>query len=336
MTEQNTLNINIKSEENTMAIDITAKINFKMSNLLHLCTIKSPTLSAFISSKCNSYHALEKCEGVKFSNKNNETQLIEKNENTIPEQKTYKNALLIGCNYKKTEYELNGCINDANNIKKLLTDIYGFDNTELMTDDTPILPTKNNILTGITRLLNNANCGDILFLSFSGHGLNIKDRNMDETDLLDEVIVSLDLNYIIDDELNSLIRSHLKKDVTLFALFDSCHSGTMLDLRYHYLDSTTSNKDTEELKYLEMEGNIVMISGCMDKQTSMDVYIRSAKMYQGIMTAVFLDTIKKNPDVSWNDLLTTMRSELKLAKYSQIPQLSSGKKLDVTLKFLHA
>jgi hypothetical protein len=243
---------------------------------------------------------------------------------------------LIGCNYKKTEYELNGCINDANNIKKLLTDIYGFDNTELMTDDTPILPTKNNILTGITRLLNNANCGDILFLSFSGHGLNIKDRNMDETDLLDEVIVSLDLNYIIDDELNSLIRSHLKKDVTLFALFDSCHSGTMLDLRYHYLDSTTSNKDTEELKYLEMEGNIVMISGCMDKQTSMDVYIRSAKMYQGIMTAVFLDTIKKNPDVSWNDLLTTMRSELKLAKYSQIPQLSSGKKLDVTLKFLHA
>ena len=65
MTEQNTLNINIKSEENTMAIDITAKINFKMSNLLHLCTIKSPTSSAFIGSKGNSYHALEKCEGVK-------------------------------------------------------------------------------------------------------------------------------------------------------------------------------------------------------------------------------------------------------------------------------
>ena len=33
--------------------------------VLHLCTIKSPTLSAFIGSKVNSYHALEKCEGVK-------------------------------------------------------------------------------------------------------------------------------------------------------------------------------------------------------------------------------------------------------------------------------
>ena len=32
--------------------------------ILHLCTIKSPTSSAFIGSKGNSYHALEKCEGV--------------------------------------------------------------------------------------------------------------------------------------------------------------------------------------------------------------------------------------------------------------------------------
>ena len=33
-------------------------------NLLHLCTIKSPTSLAFISSKGNSYHAQEMCEGV--------------------------------------------------------------------------------------------------------------------------------------------------------------------------------------------------------------------------------------------------------------------------------
>ena len=31
---------------------------------LQLCTIKSPSSSAFIGSKGNSYHALEKCEGV--------------------------------------------------------------------------------------------------------------------------------------------------------------------------------------------------------------------------------------------------------------------------------
>jgi hypothetical protein len=36
--------------------------------LLHLCTIKSPTSSAFISSEGNSYHAQEMCEGVKLEN----------------------------------------------------------------------------------------------------------------------------------------------------------------------------------------------------------------------------------------------------------------------------
>ncbi len=33
-------------------------------NVLYLCTSKTPTLSADLSVKCNSYHALEKCEGV--------------------------------------------------------------------------------------------------------------------------------------------------------------------------------------------------------------------------------------------------------------------------------
>jgi hypothetical protein len=42
----------------------TCNIRFICKYMLHLCTIKSPTSSAFISSKGNSYHALEKCEGV--------------------------------------------------------------------------------------------------------------------------------------------------------------------------------------------------------------------------------------------------------------------------------
>jgi len=38
-------------------------------HLLHLCTSKTPTKSADLSVKCNSYHALEKCEGVKEKGK---------------------------------------------------------------------------------------------------------------------------------------------------------------------------------------------------------------------------------------------------------------------------
>jgi len=36
--------------------------------ILHICTSKTPTLSADLTGKVNSYHALEKCEGVKISN----------------------------------------------------------------------------------------------------------------------------------------------------------------------------------------------------------------------------------------------------------------------------
>jgi hypothetical protein len=50
------------------------------------------------------------------------------------------------------------------------------------------------------------------------------------------------------------------------------------------------------------------------------------------MTWSFLDTVNKNPNLTWKDLLTNMRSALKTSKYQQIPQLSSGKKLDLSAK----
>lgn len=68
----------------------------------------------------------------------------------------------------------------------------------------------------------------------------------------------------------------------------------------------------------------------MDNQTSADAYINSK--YQGAMTWSFLDTVNKTPNLTWIELITTMRSSLKTSTYQQIPQLSSGKKLDLTAK----
>jgi hypothetical protein len=50
------------------------------------------------------------------------------------------------------------------------------------------------------------------------------------------------------------------------------------------------------------------------------------------MTWSFLETVNKNPNVTWKDLITGMRSSLKTSKYQQIPQLSSGQKIDLTAK----
>jgi len=238
-----------------------------------------------------------------------------------------KRALLIGCDYVGTQYQLSGCINDVENIQTKLKSQYGFNNIVIMTDNTEKKPTKANILEELKNLLTSANSGDKLFLSFSGHGFKMKDTSGDEKDKLDEVFVSLDLDYISDDEIKIFINNNLKKNVTLFALFDCCHSGTILDLRYQYFDSENHDNASENTNVSETVGNIIMISGCMDNQTSEEVYFNEKN--QGAMTWAFLDTINKTPNLTWKDLITTMRSSLKLSKYQQIPQLSSGKKLDL-------
>jgi len=244
--------------------------------------------------------------------------------------KINKKALLIGCNYEGTENELIGCINDVSNIQDMLKSTYGFTKIYVMTDETQKQPTRENILSSFKSLLMSGESGDTLFFLFSGHGGSTIDKNSDELDGLDEVIYPLDLNYIIDDELKELIQTHLKKDVTLFALFDSCHSGTMLDLKYQYFNSDQNNSNTENNKNLETLGNVIMISGCMDSQKSADAYIGLS--HQGSMTWSFLDAIKSNPNITWNDLILKMRKTLSKSLFSQTPQLSSGKSLDLNSK----
>jgi hypothetical protein len=245
--------------------------------------------------------------------------------------KENKNALLIGCNYVGSQYQLYGCINDVENIQNKLKSQYNFNNVLIMSDNTSKKPTKTNILNEIKNLLTNAKSGDKLFLAFSGHGSTMKDTNGDEKDGLDECFVPLDFNYISDDEIKLVINNYLKKDVTLFALFDCCHSGTILDLRYQYLDSENYDNPSENTKETETIGNIIMISGCRDNQTSADAYINSKS--QGAMTWAFLDTLNNNTSLTWKDLITTMRSSLLKSDYEQTPQLSSGNKLDINTKF---
>lgn len=217
---------------------------------------------------------------------------------------TTKSALLIGCNYRNTQNELNGCVNDVGNIKSLLLNKFGFTFIKTMTDDTEQKPTRNNILNEFKNLLINSREGDTLFFSFSGHGSQTYDLNRDEADGMDETIISLDMQNIVDDELNYLLKSYMKHGVKLLALFDSCHSGTMLDL----------NRNNN------LPGTVVMISGCLENQTSADAYIN--KKFQGAMTWSFIETIKNNSRMNWFDLVENMKTLLSSSEYTQKPVLS--------------
>jgi hypothetical protein len=258
---------------------------------------------------------------------------ISKIKNFVPPSIKINNArkaLMIGINYTGSKYNLEGCLNDVENISNKLANSYGFGNIIKMTDNTATKPTRDNILSEFKNLLVNSNKGDLLYFHYSGHGGYVKDTDNDETDKYDELIYPIDMKTITDDELKQLIMTFLKDGVTLFVMFDSCHSGTMLDLKYQYLDSSNYNNYNENNVNLETAGNVFMISGCTDSQTSADAYIN--KTAQGATSWSFLSTLNSNPNCTWRELLQNMRNLIKTSKYTQIPQLSTGKIEDIDKK----
>ena len=247
---------------------------------------------------------------------------IQKSSNNIITITGKKNALLIGINYIGTINNLTGCINDINDINFRITS-KGFTNINILTDNTLVKPTRNNILSAFKNLLVNSKAGDLLFFAYSGHGSYQNDNNGDETTGYDQLICPIDFKMITDDELKSIIQTNLKQGVTLFAMFDSCFSGSVLDLKYQYMDTLNYDNFSENDKQLETNGNVFMISGCADNQTSDDSVINSKS--NGAMTWSLLQSLNQQPNLSWRTLVKNMRDLLKKSDYEQVPQFSSGK-----------
>jgi hypothetical protein len=151
-----------------------------------------------------------------------------------------KKALFIGINYTGTKAELKGCINDVKNVSQLVCQRFGFQNCLYLTDeqqDSSKKPTYDNIIEGMKWLVQGAKSGDSLFFHYSGHGGTAKDEDGDEVDGYDETILPLDYEtsgQILDDVIYENLVTPLPEGCRLTAIFDSCHSGTVLDLPYTY------------------------------------------------------------------------------------------------------
>ncbi|KAG8917691.1 Ca(2+)-dependent cysteine protease [Tulasnella sp. 418] len=86
-------------------------------------------------------------------------------------------------------------------------------------------------------LVKDARPNDSLFFHFSGHGGYTKDKDGDEADGYDEVIYPVDFKkagHIVDDYMHDVLVKPLPAGCRLTAIFDSCHSGSALDLPYVY------------------------------------------------------------------------------------------------------
>lgn len=283
-----------------------------------------------------------------------------------------------------------GCVNDVVNIKEFIEKNYPLDEKMILTDDieaepeTDNTPTKKNILSAFRWLVKGAKPGDSLILHYSGHGGTVKNTDGTEKSGYDQTVIPLDFKtagHIIDDDVHDILCRDLPKGVRLTAIFDCCHSESIMDLPFVYnvngnleitekdrnagiskllaagtrafldkrnkkammdfgkevmnvgkdfikgpKDGRTDDGKAQAVKANTTKADIIMFSGCKDDQTSADATIKGEAT--GAMSYALIKTLKKrgNRSITYTDLLRDMREVLE-DKYTQVPQLSAGRKL---------
>ena len=155
-------------------------------------------------------------------------------------------ALLIGISHYKNPQipTLFGPANDLEQMRKILIKHWDFPPSHIiiLKDSSA---TKENILSSLHRLIQQASSSDLIFLYYSGHGTSLYDPNLG-TQLglspLTGATVPYDFNLIKDPtgtisaftlqsliigkrDLKPLILKGEKKGIRFFAAFDSCYSG---------------------------------------------------------------------------------------------------------------
>ena len=177
------------------------------------------------------------------------------------------------------------------NIKRGQTYVLSIDNNSTLkskfTTQNIIFDKLNNYKTIFNTFTNNVKANDYVVILISGHGYQCASKTTEETDKLDEYI-SYSGGNILDNEIYSLLVSKLYKTKKTVCLGDTCHSGTLFDIK-NPVNIT----------------NVFSLSGCLDNQLS-SCDIGNNTGYGGSLTVHLLDV-----DNSIKTLLLGSVSEIK-------------------------
>ena len=142
-------------------------------------------------------------------------------------------------------YWLKGPSNDAELVRTYLTTQapvpFDADNVTLLADgvEGAQIATLAAIRAAVADITARAEAGDFVYMHFSGHGTQAPERVAgSELDGLDELFLPADIgpwsntvgsveNALVDDEIGTMIDGLRAKGAHVFAVFDSCHSGTV-------------------------------------------------------------------------------------------------------------
>lgn len=235
-------------------------------------------------------------------------------------------GIFFGLNYNGAN-KLYGCENDSKNLMSYFNE-KGF-SCEMFVGRKP---TKSFIVQQIKALSQSSYQGVRNFIiQYSGHGTSMHDSGGDEKDGRDEALVGYDLNFVGDDELFNLF-SDFHPESRILSIVDACHSGSILDLPYCYINLNSSNdhelsasSESDPGCYRQnskqMQPKVIMISGCRDSQFSTDTYSSIRRESCGALT----DALLNHGDFIELPVFNLKASvESIVACYNQLPCISSS------------
>jgi hypothetical protein len=135
-------------------------------------------------------------------------------------------ALIIGIDdYQAPITQLKTPANDAKQVDAMLREKYGF-KTTLLTDDTPIKPTRDGILTALVNLSRELKDDDNLLIYYAGHGSIYSNRGHWLPQ--DAKSNDYDTHWISSDDIRKQIETTTMKAKHVLIVADSCYSAAVI------------------------------------------------------------------------------------------------------------
>lgn len=253
-----------------------------------------------------------------------------------------KRALLIGINYLNTPQQLDGCIDDIINVRNMLIDAYDYEKQNIVmlrddSEDSYNLPTYENIMNELDKIVSNSHECSEIWIQYSGHGAQLGNDSTEKN--LSDVLVPCDLQnqtYVFDHDIHKFIKKISPPCIAMFVM-DCCHSGSLGRLQWSIFINekkefvTTENKDIDSIESIGKidtmpNPNIYFLTSCKDNQTSSDVYSRELAEGVGAFSNAFNECLRDSRHHI--DILTLYKNIsdcLVKGGYSQTPVLSSTK-----------
>jgi len=237
-----------------------------------------------------------------------------------------KRALLFGINKYGGGNNLNGCLNDIDDVEnKLKVEFSDFVISKFKDSQVTCANFYNTIKSAIEVMRS----GDILYLHYSGHGTQVPSHQ--EVNGYHEALYLMDGPFI-DDQIQSL-QAMTPDGAIVIAKFDSCFSGDLLrelnptykKSRFYPMPGVAIRKKvvTRFARHKKAILKWVVFSGCSEEQTSADAYINSR--FNGAFT--FFDNLSYDSKSTYTEELKELHKYLPSQDYEQNPTLDGDKLL---------